>query len=336
MARLGHDVTLHVRPGNREIDNTFEFYGVEPCFRVLTVNRPQIRVWGAFVNAWKTKKLVLGGSRPDLLYAREYWALLLLRNSGIPFIFESHWKPKSVVHHAVETKIMQHPKCRRIVLISNALREIYGEEFPWLCPSQVVVAHDGADAVSPKPKSFRELGRDGVLQVGYVGSFQVGAGIETVAEISHKMPEFDFHVVGGSEKEVQNLVRSLPDLPNLHIHGFMKQALLTSAYSGFDVMLAPYQENTTSIDWCSPMKLFEYMAHGKAIICSDYPVMREIIEDGTHGLLVPADDLEAWVTAISSLSDRERRASLGEAGRARLEKKFTWDIRARRVLEGVV
>jgi len=279
---------------------------------------------------------VLRGPRPDLIYAREFWSLFLLHNSGIPFIFESHWKPKSVLHHAVESAIMRHRNCRRVVVISKSLRKIYLEEFPWLNMDKVVVAHDGADPVSSERRPHREIGRNGALQVGYIGSFQMGAGVETVTEISRRMSDVDFHIVGGSEGEVQDLQGSARGQTNLHVHGFVKPALLTSVFSGFDVMLAPYQENTASIVWCSPMKLFEYLAHGKAIICSDFPVIREIIEDGAHGLLVPAGDLDAWVAAIRFLCDRERRTSLGEAGRARLESTFTWNIRAQQVLHGVV
>lgn len=83
------------------------------------------------------------------------------------------------------------------------------------------------------------------------------------------------------------------------------------------------------------MKLFEYMAYGKAIVCSDFPVMREIVESGTDGLLVPSDDIDAWVRAIRDLADPARREALGRAARARLDREFTWEIRARRVLDGV-
>ena len=54
-----------------------------------------------------------------------------------------------------------------------------------------------------------------------------------------------------------------------------------------DILLAPYQDrvtvaqsdNITTERWMSPLKLFEYMAAGKAIICSDIPVLREILEN---------------------------------------------------------
>ncbi len=335
IARQGHEATLHVRPGDFDTQDDFQFYGVAPCFRIVKTSRPQVRVWGALVNAWRTRKLINSGPRPDLIYAREFWALYLLLGCGVPFIFESHWKPKSRIHRLVEAAILRHENCRRIVLISDALRKVYSEEFPWLSPERVLISHDGADpatgSVVPRPISIRE----GALQVGYVGSFWPGYGIAFIEDLASEVPEADFHIIGGEIEEVDSRGSRGLDAANLRYHGFVAPAVLPEYFAALDVALAPYQANTPHIRWISPMKLFEYMAHGKAIICSDFPVIREIIRNDEEGLLVPAADLDAWVCAIHELADPARRQRIGQKARARLEREFTWDHRARRVLEGV-
>jgi glycosyltransferase involved in cell wall biosynthesis len=84
------------------------------------------------------------------------------------------------------------------------------------------------------------------------------------------------------------------------------------------------------------MKLFEYMAHGKAIVCSDFPVMREVIEPGATGLLVASDDSDAWANAISVLREDPRlRTALGSSGQEKLNRQFTWRHRAQKILEGI-
>jgi glycosyltransferase involved in cell wall biosynthesis len=86
----------------------------------------------------------------------------------------------------------------------------------------------------------------------------------------------------------------------------------------------------------SPLKVFEYMAAGKAIVCSDLPVLREVLEHERTALLVPPDDRDAWVGALVRLArDVPFRHCLGAAARRELEDKYTWQRRAQRVLEGI-
>lgn len=335
MAKLGHQVTLYAYRGNSVSGNDFDFYGVDQCFQLVKVSRLNVRILGAALGAWKMRRAVLNGNSPDLIYAREFWALFLLSKSGLPFIFESHWRPKSLIHRYVEGFFMRRGEFRRAVLISAELKKIYSEEYSWLPDEKMMVAHDGADPEAPGKTPSRSFGRDLALQVGYVGSFWPGYGVNLIKELALEIQEADFHIIGGRPEQVSNLTRRDAAINNLRYHGFISPARLPAYYSALDVLLAPYQGPTPHIQWISPMKLFEYMAHGKAIVCSDFPVMREIIEDGRDGLLVPAGDKNGWVNAIRNLMHPARRDELGRAARTRLEREFTWEIRARRVLDGV-
>ncbi len=333
IARQGHDVTLHAQPGDLPAKDAFAFYGVERCFRIVKPARPAVRVLGAVVHAWRTRTAVLDGPPPDIIYARDFWALSLLSHDGIPFVFESHWSPMTQVHKAVETSFLRHKHFRRIVFISNALREVYSQRFPWFDLNKSIVAHDAADPVplgTAKPSVPNDR-----LQVGYVGSFWPGYGLDMVERLAIRLPEADFHLVGGDPHQVAER-QDRPQVPsNLIYHGFLPPAELPTAYASFDVLLAPYQPDTPHIRWISPMKLFEYMSHGKAIVCSDFPVMREILQHGENGLLVRPDKEDAWLDGLLQLRDRATRVRLGAAARAKLELEFTWDIRARRILDGV-
>ena len=333
MARLGHEVTLHVRPGEALDEDDFVHYGVDPCFHLLKTRRPNLGVWGAVVNAWLTRKAVMREEAPDLVYAREFWALMLLAGSGVPFVFESHWRPKSWFHKAVERYIMRQDGCRKVVVISDELRKIYENEFPDLPRKKLCVAHDAADPIEACSTPTKGLGgRTSALQVGYVGSFQTGAGVEMLADLALKLPEMDFHVIGGGPVEVREFAARYAGRKNLHCHGFVPPRELPTFYAAIDVAIAPYQASTRSIGWMSPMKLFEYMAYGKAIVCSDFPVVREIITDGENGSVVHSSDIDAWRDALLALADSGLRRRLGRAAKDVFMKRFTWARRAEVVL----
>lgn len=86
----------------------------------------------------------------------------------------------------------------------------------------------------------------------------------------------------------------------------------------------------------SPLKLFEYMSAKKAIVCSDLPVLREILQDGSTALLVSPLDLNAWKAALLRIRDEPglRQAIATEAHRKFLQS-HTWSKRAETVLEGI-
>jgi len=86
----------------------------------------------------------------------------------------------------------------------------------------------------------------------------------------------------------------------------------------------------------SPMKLFEYMSWGRAIIFSDLPVIHEVLKHDQHALLVAPDDVEEWVSALIRLRDEPGLADrLGRNARNAFLAEHTWDERVGRVLAGI-
>jgi glycosyltransferase involved in cell wall biosynthesis len=84
----------------------------------------------------------------------------------------------------------------------------------------------------------------------------------------------------------------------------------------------------------SPMKLFEYLACGRAILASDLPVLGEVL-NAANSLTLPGDDAPAWAAALGSLSaDPARRQARGAQAR-RDAANYTWERRAARMLEGL-
>ena len=330
LAQAGHEVTLYVRPGAERTDDDFAFYGVDPCFRIRKLARPQVRVWGAIVNAWLAGNAATD-DKPELIYARELYGLAVAARAGIPFIYELHWKPNHGFERALQSWLFRLPNMRRLVFISERLRDLYRRQFPWLTDSNLLVAHDAANPQAVGiPREPHER-----LSVGYVGGFLPGYGVEIVEQLARRRSDLDFHVVGGREPLVAEWREKTQGLTNLTFHGFVAPSELAAQYDNFDVVLAPYQATTRHIDWISPMKLFEYMAYGKAIVCADFPVMREVLTEGLDALLVPSADVAAYDAALVRLVDPMLRQQLGNAARAKLERDFTWRRRASLVLRGV-
>ena len=85
--------------------------------------------------------------------------------------------------------------------------------------------------------------------------------------------------------------------------------------------------------YASPLKIFDYMAAGRAIVAPDQPNIREVLEHGRTALLFDPDEPGALWHAISQLvADAPLRTRLGAAARAELEARdYTWRGNARRI-----
>jgi glycosyltransferase involved in cell wall biosynthesis len=76
----------------------------------------------------------------------------------------------------------------------------------------------------------------------------------------------------------------------------------------------------------TPLKLFEYMATGKAIIATALNQAAAVIQDGHNGLLVEAGDINGFAEAmLSLLGDSVERNRLGQNARRYAVEQHSWE-----------
>lgn len=83
------------------------------------------------------------------------------------------------------------------------------------------------------------------------------------------------------------------------------------------------------------MKMFEYMAAGRAIVSADLPVIREVLNE-RNAVFCEPDHLENWRLEIERwLGDEARRIALGKRAREDVQS-YTWLARAEKILDNFV
>lgn len=264
----------------------------------------------------------------NLVLSRSIGAAAIAARIGIPTIFECH-APPSGGEKRYWSWLITSLNFRRLVVISDSLRLIMLEQFPELWNKEVVVAHDGVDleqfAVLPDVNvAKRAVGRDIKRPVaGYAGHLYAGRGVGLILDCATDLPEWDFVIAGGTEADVAALRVDILKrrLANVELMGFVANAELAERLAVADVLLMPYQKsvmvsggNLDTARWMSPLKMFEYMAMGRAIIASDLPVLREILNENL-AQLVPPEDKQAWVAALRALQSDCARNSLAKSAR---------------------
>lgn len=341
----GREVTLVCQrtPGDQlGLEDICGFYGVEPSFRLVRLARGRLPGY-QLAYGWRACQEARRAGSEVLAYCRDLWSCLFAAARGLHVALEVHSMDVVATQsrRIALRRIMRSRNFGFIVVISKALEDDLLERVPEL-RGRTLVAHDAADIVSDELLPLhRTRIREG-FSVGYTGHLYRGRGIPLILEIAARAPWAVFHVVGGNPLDVERLRGDVAEreLSNIVVHGFVPPGQLDRLRATFDVVIAPY-ERRVSVDgggdttkWMSPMKIFEYMALGLPIVCSDLPVLREVLTDGVTAILVPPEDPAAWLAALVRLrDDPEFARRIGWNALMRQRSEFNWTARARSILE---
>jgi glycosyltransferase involved in cell wall biosynthesis len=344
-AGLGLAVNLYTWPGltgrvrGQDATTAFESYGVSSGFEVKTARRwrlPGSR-WAyaaqAVADVWRRRQ------DDGWVLARCPSAALLAARAGIPTLFEVHSLPRRQSRMARFTipMMLRSKHLLGVIAITQALRSDVGRAFGYAA-DQILVLPDGA---APFPTDVvRAIAPTARFQVGYVGHLYAGKAMEVIAVLCRLTPWADFHVVGGRAEDLQYWRARLGADSNVTFHGHVSHRDVPKWLASFDVAILPNQASVSSSGtgdigrYTSPLKLFEYMAAGKAIVASDLAVLREVVTDGDNALLCACDDPAAWARALERLRDDVvLRHNLGERARSQFLNGLSWDARAAKVVQ---
>jgi glycosyltransferase involved in cell wall biosynthesis/nucleoside-diphosphate-sugar epimerase len=122
------------------------------------------------------------------------------------------------------------------------------------------------------------------------------------------------------------VLRSRPGWRYVDALGVVGRSDLDRVFDGAVAGAVTFLPAHNHID-AQPNKLFEYLAAGRAVVASDFPRWRELIEAVDCGLLVdPTDPVSVATAVVELLDDPERSARLGRNGRRAIEETYNWDV----------
>jgi glycosyltransferase involved in cell wall biosynthesis len=197
--------------------------------------------------------------------------------------------------------------------------------------SRIVVTPNGVnqkrfavDAMGTPP-SLPFGAYDGAV-LGFVGYIREWHGLPHIVDLmaaDETLKNTRLLVVGDGpgRAALERRAAALGIVDRVHVTGVVERDHLAPYIRAFDVALQP--EVTP---YASPLKLFEYMALGRAIIAPDAENIREILEGEKDSLLFQPDNARALGAAVRRLVvDVELRRRLGAAAAAKIAARdLTW------------
>ncbi len=339
------DGIRYFRTGSHFLPSTAEVYDPSVLRSALRV----LQNTQLFTTALRVAKKY----KPDVIHAHSPFTCgiisdLVGRIQGIPSFYEVRgiWEDSHTSRHGLSPKAVRYRAVRELenlalkgsdytFVICEALKEeVISRGLP---PERISIVPNGVDVETfvpgPAPSELRNRwGLSNKLVIGYIGSFFHYEGLDllvrAMALISPQYPNCKLLLVGGGELSpmLNDLSQELGIQDQVIFTGKVPHKEITGYYKLCDIMVLP-RRDTRETRLVTPLKPLEIMAMARPLIAADIGGHREIVVEGTNGLLFKAEDVSDLALSCSKLLDNpEYRSELGLRGRDWVIENRDWSV----------
>lgn len=340
LVQIGHDVTLLVPGSKNPSVDLKSHYGLQSEFPIewLSSSSRRLFTWNSVRRARKLKA--------DVLYTWFPQSAVFGLLQRLPTIFEVHIQPTGTfgpIWHRLFAGLRGR---KRLVSITRALVELLESDFHMhFKAGEVVIAPNGVDLerFASLPNSItarRQLNLREAPTLMCTGHLYAGRGAELFIALARTIPDAHFVWVGGRPEDVEFWRRRVDanKIYNVTFIGFIPNGSLPLYQAAADILLMPYSSSimgssgtADSAAVASPMKMFEYMATGRAIASAYLPVIREVLNENNAVFCKP-DEINSWKLALERLlKDEKLRDEFGQQAKQDAQG-YTWVARAQRIM----
>ncbi len=289
--------------------------------------------------------------RPDVIYERYNLYLLagvwLHRRLGLPLLLEVN---SPLAEERARYGGLAFPRlARRLeawtwrgadrvlpvtrVLAGYLTRAGVPESHIQVIPNGINRAH--FDAAPDNASAKASLGLEDQVVLGFTGFVRDWHGIDRVIDwMARHRKDARTHLLVVGDGPVREALEAqaarLGIAEQVTFTGLVHRDKVPEMVAAFDIALQPAVTH-----YASPLKLFEYLALGKAVIAPREPNLMEVLSDGDNAKLFDAHTPGAFEAALDELlTDVGLRVRLGEGARRSIEtRRLTWLENARRVID---
>lgn len=294
----------------------------------------------------------LAVNRFDLLYERySLWSaapMQMAARCGIPSILEvnaplieEQLRHREMAHetHARQLRDEAFAAAGTIIAVSEGVANYVRQHLAGNDQHKVHVVTNGVDVDRFSPLVEPVL-IPPAFTIGFLGTLKPWHGIETLLaafEIVHQaQPGARLRIIGDGplRSELESKVQE--DCPQLTKAidwvGAVTPDQVPAQLAALDVAVAPYPESKEF--YFSPLKVFEYMASGCAVVASDIGQLQGLIQHRVNGYLYPPGDVAELAERLLELSLRPALCEqLGQAARLSMVAKHTWNSTLSNILQ---
>ncbi len=283
----------------------------------------------------------LDGLRPDVFIAHDLPTLppahRAAREAGARLIYDSHelyveqelseFEKRS--WSAIERRYI--PDCDAVVTVNPSIASEIAERYA-LEHVEVVYNAERRRPASGRSRYFHEKydlpesARVLLMQ----GGLSSGRNIETLVGAMELVGNPDIHLVimggGPLRGRLAAMAARSRVAARVHLHERVAQCDLLAHTAAADAGVIPYQATCLNNYYCTPNKLFEFISAGVAVLSSDLPEIRRIVDEHQIGLLADLGREEPAARAIDAVFSDPARLARWRGNTAAASAEVSWDV----------
>ncbi|OKP00860.1 glycosyltransferase [Xenorhabdus eapokensis] len=358
-ARQGHSVYLITPKGQSQVE---EILGrsLPPSVELIALR--DIR--GKWYFPLNTQKLFylqvsrwLKEHQVDALFTRNIKMAnyLLCNHPDIPHFFESHEVfsqsfreshdllnrgNQRKYHKLIKIEQQVYANSKVVFALTSLLREDIYKQYSVKTP--IIVAPDGVDMLAVESAKQTLAGgndnREFPKKVLYLGSLHRWKGIPTVMKAMSYLDNVELNVAGGTIEQIERLRQTAEQIgvsDKVNFLGFVQPRKRFQVIADSDICVLPLTKTSIGSRYTSPLKLFEYMAMGKPVVISDFPSIRDAVDENAVNF-ADSENAASFAEQIQWLINHptEMMAKVDYSQRL-VAERFNWDQRAKLIM-GVI
>jgi len=339
LATADHEVYLIVGNTHSSTAELLQFYGLQlqPHLHIIQIpilrrsNFPKIS-WHFIFNIFCLREILFLKKKvtPDIIYLNEMklakFLLQFKKWFDVPFVYEIHglYAKNYQIPEQMEKRVFS--GCDLLITptleLKRKLLEIYH-----LNRHIVKVPL----AASPIESIAQNHGKTSKKKIFYAGQFYPLQGVPVLIKAMAYLPEWvELHLVGGKREEISNLsafAEAFGVKQRVNFHGFVPHGSIPSLLMEADIVVTPALDRG-KMPIVAHTKIYEYLALGRPIVATDMPSIREEIEDGVHGILVPPENPKALAEGIMKVLHDPLLFETLSKNALEKSRRYTWQKRA--------
>jgi len=303
--------------------------------------------FGYSIPAFMRLNAEASGFTPDIIYERYnlfyHSGLWLKKKNGLPYILEvnaplmeerTRHNGLSLGHFARRSETNLWRSADIVLPVTQVLADKVIDA--GVHPDKIIVIQNGVEQTFLDEGDSYALAAQhnltGKTVLGFTGFVRDWHGVDRVLRYMAQSDDPNLYLLlvgdGPERANLEKLACELSLSDRFIVTGIVQREKVPDYVRLFDIALQP-----AVVDYASPLKLFEYMAMGKAILAPAQANIKEVLQDGKDSILFNPRDHDAFVESLDVLCKKpELRTQLGHEARVNLiGSDYTWAGNARRV-----
>jgi len=351
-AQLGHEVTLFVP----DMGFRRNLEGVRLEYIPVGIRQSAVTYFSFYLSLLFFLAIRIQREKPDVIYTRHQpmeWLATGLRfflrfkyvievNGLVPVELKINRKPDLWIAVVEFLERFNFGISDKIVVPSSLIKDHLCREYK-LKESRILVVSNGANPEVSRPMEKAACRQELGLPVDekylvFVGSLRQWHGIDSLIrlmpELTTRIPGLHLLIVGDGPKrlDMQKWVDSNSLGQRIHLFGKVPFEEVPLYINAADICLAPYFEEGLKKTGISPLKIYEYMACARPIVCNPLGGLETLFQDHEVGVAIHSMEPMDWVEPIQELiQDPERMERLGQNGYRAVQTDFSWESICRNI-----